>query len=725
MVNLFYFLILIFYSVSIYSSENEEIEIDADKITHDKENKRMYATGNVHIISNNFKIFAQKVFVNTDNQIFSARNDIKVFYSDGNILKTEKMSADRSLNNAKFSKSYLFIPDDSDDRFTKDKRFLRIAANSFERRNKTWEIFNNAIFTACDICFDKKKKVYKEPLIQLKANKVIHNHDDLTMRYYDSYLEFSGNKIFYLPYFSHPSPKVKRKSGFLVPKYRSGASLGESFEIPYYYVISDYEDLTFAPKLSTKKNPVGFVEHRKNLKNGKIQSKVSATISNININQIKKNRFRGHIKSIGEFEINKNLVWDYEINRTSDRNYLQAFKYEYSDTLNTKLSLNSFKKNNIYTLDTFFFQDLRSQFNQKETPRVFPRIKSFIKSSNFINKTNISSDFEFSSLTRDEGTDVSKLFFMQSFEKPFLFDSGSLLKIGGHLSSRIYKIENNYDPIFDYQKTNFFKGNIYPQLTVDFSKPLQKTNKVSKQIFNPKIFIVAGSNNGNDLDIPNEDSRNFDLDYTDLFHRNRLSGSDRLDNGTRIDYGFSYTNQNKKNSSITSLDIGQSYRLKKEVYQTSNSGSNDYFSNIVSGLYIKPTNNLNFNSYFSLDSYDFSFSQIISKLNIGGENNKVYASHLYSKATEGIESTSLEKRNQMQIGFSNQFSKYWRINGSSEFKIIDELKFLNWRTKIRYEDECFGISFSWNRQYTYNSENPTSNNFLVLFSLKKIMESDI
>ena len=34
-------------------------------------------------------------------------------------------------------------------------------------------------------------------------------------------------------------------------------------------------------------------------------------------------------------------------------------------------------------------------------------------------------------------------------------------------------------------------------------------------------------------------------------------------------------------------------------------------------------------------------------------------------------------------------------------------------------------SFNWNRQYTYNKENPTSNNFMFKLSLKKIMENDL
>ena len=45
--------------------------------------------------------------------------------------------------------------------------------------------------------------------------------------------------------------------------------------------------------------------------------------------------------------------------------------------------------------------------------------------------------------------------------------------------------------------------------------------------------------------------------------------------------------------------------------------------------------------------------------------------------------------------------------------------------KIKYEDECFGVSLAWTRQFTHNPEDPTSNNFIFLFSLKEIIESDL
>ena len=57
---IFFFLFLI---INIDGQSNEKIEINADQFTYDKENTRIYATGNVEIIDKEFKLFANKVFV--------------------------------------------------------------------------------------------------------------------------------------------------------------------------------------------------------------------------------------------------------------------------------------------------------------------------------------------------------------------------------------------------------------------------------------------------------------------------------------------------------------------------------------------------------------------------------------------------------------------------------------------------------------------------------------
>ena len=106
MVNFFFIIVSLIIISPVHSTNNSEtITIHADQFTHDKENKRMFATGNVAIIDEEFKIFANKVLYNTEKKIISAKEKVRIFYSDGTVLKTESIVADNNLENGKFSKS--------------------------------------------------------------------------------------------------------------------------------------------------------------------------------------------------------------------------------------------------------------------------------------------------------------------------------------------------------------------------------------------------------------------------------------------------------------------------------------------------------------------------------------------------------------------------------------------------------------------------------------------
>lgn len=81
-------------------------------------------------------------------------------------------------------------------------------------------------------------------------------------------------------YFSHASPLVKRKAGFISPSFIQNHYFGLATDLPYYVPINDHHDITIKPKFSQKKNPVLFLEHRKNFLNGEIISEFSGTIEN-------------------------------------------------------------------------------------------------------------------------------------------------------------------------------------------------------------------------------------------------------------------------------------------------------------------------------------------------------------------------------------------------------------------------------------------------------------
>ena len=66
MAKYFLLILLIIKYLPLNAIETGEMEIIAKQFTHDKENKRIFATGDVELIDEKFKIYAQKVFYNSE-----------------------------------------------------------------------------------------------------------------------------------------------------------------------------------------------------------------------------------------------------------------------------------------------------------------------------------------------------------------------------------------------------------------------------------------------------------------------------------------------------------------------------------------------------------------------------------------------------------------------------------------------------------------------------------
>ena len=65
-----------------------------------------------------------------------------------------------------------------------------------------------AVFSTCNI-ENKKCRGW-----ELSTNEFVHDKKKKIFEYKNSWLSIFDRKIFYLPYFNHPDPTVKRRSGF-------------------------------------------------------------------------------------------------------------------------------------------------------------------------------------------------------------------------------------------------------------------------------------------------------------------------------------------------------------------------------------------------------------------------------------------------------------------------------------------------------------------------------
>ena len=122
-----------------------------------------------------------------------------------------------------------------------------------------------------------------------------------------------------------------------------------------------------------------------------------------------------------------------------------------------------------------------------------------------------------------------------------------------------------------------------------FQSHTLKLLKNLSALFTPKILFVKSTKNAFNRKIPDESNiNNFDLDFIDLFNVNRMHGTDRLEQSSRIDYGISYTSTKKDSfNDLTTIQVGQSHQFDRNKYLNKNTGINEKFSDIVGNFTLK------------------------------------------------------------------------------------------------------------------------------------------
>ena len=203
--------------------------VQAAEMNYDYNNNRIAAVGSVRIHWNGSTLEADKVIYDQKTKRLHAEGNVRLTDSDGKITYA----------------NLLDLSDDYRDGFVDSLRLdtadsTRMAATRADRTNGDVTIFQNGVYTACAACKDNPRK---PPLWQVKGARIIHNQTEKMLYFENASLEFFGQPIAYLPYFSTPDPTVKRKSGFLTPNSMSNTFTGFGVEMPYYFALApDYDD---------------------------------------------------------------------------------------------------------------------------------------------------------------------------------------------------------------------------------------------------------------------------------------------------------------------------------------------------------------------------------------------------------------------------------------------------------------------------------------------------
>jgi len=673
----------------------KKIDIEGDKSIYDKKKSQLTIISNVKFFDNSKNIYLEgekiiynqsteilktfgKTFIRIEDKYFIYSKDLtynrkiqKIFTDKETIIKDKKKNIFNledsfifDINKEIVSADKTNIIDSSNNEYGFEKAKIDLKNN--EIVGKQLKInFIDSFFGNPDndpilkgrgaTSNDEKTKIYKVafstcntenkkcPGWELQSEEFVHDKKKKVFEYKNSWLKIFDKKVLYFPFFSHPDPTVKRKSGFLTPVYGSSNEFGSWVNVPYFKAISEEKDMTFNPRIYADDKFILQSEYRQAFEN-------SNMVSDFSINNDGKNT-NTHLFAKIDGNISPNTNFNFKYQDVSNDDYLKIHNLSSSTSiieneslLTTQLNIsNSIDINT--NLDTNFtvYEDL----SKKDSDRFQYILPNFVYSKNIIIPNNYNGNFKFKSSGFQKNYDTNK--YESLLINDFLFESNNIISKSGLLSNYDLLIKNfnsytenstSYTEKEDYE--------VFGTFLLKTSFPLKKNNKNFTSFLKPIATLRYSPNNTKN--ISDKDVR---LNYNNIFSLNRIGTNEIVEGGKSVALGLEYEKRNLKDQKVISFNIANSISDKKNNNLPTKSKLNNTRSDFVGNFSYSPNNIIDLNYNFSYDknfdgsNYDsisttFSVNNFITTFNFlsedfkigGSENKEVFSNTMLYKFDE-------------------------------------------------------------------------------------------
>jgi LPS-assembly protein len=692
------------------SPRDEQVLITADKVSADQKSGVVTASGHVEISQGERLLLADKVAYNQKTGVVSASGHVTLLEPTGEVLFADSVQLSDDMKNGVIHNLRILMTDNS-----------RFAAAGGRRVGGVETEMNKAIYSPCELC---KEHPERAPLWQLKAVKVVHNQKTKDVEYYDALLEMYGIPVAYFPYFSHPDPTVKRRSGILAPIIGNKSDLGFVFGLPYYVDIAPDRDLTINPVITQDQGPVLSLQYRQRFTNGELNltgSGTSADRTN-DTGVVLHNQLRGDLRGRGRFDLDDTWRTGFDVARTTDDTYLRRYTFlptRYENVLRSNAFVEGFRGRNYASVQAWAFQGLRATDDNSQMPYVLPTVDYNFMSEPGRRGSFWTADTSIVSLMRETGADSRRLSILGGWHLPFKTESGHVFELSATAQTDAYYVNDVPDPANPLGPSlSGVTGRIFPQVTFDWSYPLVREHGSVREIVQPMAALIAAPNGGNPEKIPNEDSQSLEFDDTNLFSPNRFSGRDRVEGGQRIDYGIKVGGYGSSSASTTAF-LGQSYRFHKDTTFPVGSGLEDKLSDIVGEIRMAPGTFYSLLYRFRLDKD--SLTPRRNEITLGGGSPRFRLGASYIFIDEFAGTGGFGDRQELTVNVRSQLTQYWSLSGRTR-QDLEGAGVLSYGLQAAYEDECFRLTADYVRNRTRDREIRPSDTFLFRFVLKHVGE---
>lgn len=686
------------------SQQQETVAFESDSLSYDQEQDVVTASGNVRMSYQNRTLSADTVTWNRKTAAVEARGNVTIVDDQGNRFIADAVQLTEELSDGAIENMKLLLAGGG-----------RLAARDAQRIGETTQM-RRAVYSPCEICDSKGNE---RPLWRVRAARVVHNGATRRVEYRDAYLDFFNVPVAYVPYMSHPDTSVPRASGLLVPQIKQSRALGFNIELPYFINLAPWRDLTITPTLYTSERPVLAAEYRELLRGGPISlagSITYATRLDDEGNKTGDDYLRGYVLARARIDHSSRLRSTAQVNWTSDDTYMRRYDISNNDRLRSFYRLERFGETSYLRAQARAFQGLRVGDIQGLTePLVLPEIDWFYRPPITLAGGSIDARVNVFSLERSKGLDTRRISTSAQWQGTYLNPIGQILTATASLRGDIYDVSDASRPDDPaYSGDEGVSARALPLAAIDWRWPFAGAGFGGQQTVEPIAVLVAttaGSNGG----IPNEDSRAFDLDETNIFSLNRFPGIDRWEGGVRVAYGGRWTLQHGS-TSIESL-VGQSLRFSNQSsIFPDGTGLSGKFSDFVGRTTLGLGERFDAIHRFRIDKGSFAIRR--NELDLVYKDERWGLTVGYSRLNRNIELEDLEDREEVRLSARYRINRYWTVSGSTIEDLTSGRQPVRQRIGLTYEDECFIVGVAYRKNFTEDRDFRKGSTYLFNVALK-------
>tara|TARA_B100000242_G_C43050794_1_gene490943 strand:- start:2304 stop:3860 length:1557 start_codon:yes stop_codon:yes gene_type:complete len=483
-----------------------------------------------------------------------------------------------------------------------------------------------------------------------------------------------------MPYFNHPDPTVKRKSGFLTPSYSTSEIQGFSVNIPYFKVLGTDKDITFKPRYYADKSFLLQNEYRQALNNSNIISDFSFLFGDAGS--------KGHLYYNQFGKLKDNLDFDLNLQRVKGDNYLKNHNLIDTSSLiiNDNLLISNLDLNwdfEVSKLNTSVkvFEDLSKGYSDRYQ-YVLP---DFNFSRNIPIPNNYNGNFSFNSYGYNKyyETNVAEAVIINDF----LFSSNQFISKKGFSTN--YNIYLKNPTSYSENSSNFDEKenyDLFGTFKVDTSLPLQKKMDDYINYLIP-IASFRFSPNGN-KDISSKDVL---LNYDNVFSLNRIGTTNQIEGGDALSLGLEFKRNDFSGSEIIDFKIANVIKSKENPKLPTKSKLNKTRSDIFGSLNYKLSENL-------ILGYDYSYNRDLKYSNLEGLNldlsinNFLTNFYYYTTDNELGNNETISNKTVINIDKENKFT----FNSTKDL-MNDFTEFYN--LIYSYETDCISLNLNYNKSF--------------------------